>query len=153
MVKSCPNCQTEKEDYLFYTHKKNKSGLSSWCQSCIRAKAKIAYDKDPGLQRRMRATNILWRENNRFWCRFRHILNTYHLTLDQYYALEESQDFVCAVCKEDCELHVDHNHSTQKVRGLLCMGCNMGLGNFKDNLVKMQQAIEYLVKRGSYAPL
>jgi hypothetical protein len=44
-------------------------------------------------------------------------------------------------------LSVDHNHKTGKVRGLLCSNCNNGLGRFKENIIILQNAIEYLKRR------
>ncbi len=62
------------------------------------------------------------------------------------------QGGVCAVCgnspnmsKKRGGLHVDHDHSTGKVRGLLCESCNVGLGFFKDSSIKLAKAIEYLL--------
>lgn len=39
---------------------------------------------------------------------------------------------------------MDHNHKTEKFRGMLCSHCNRGLGNFKDNIEILEQAILYL---------
>ncbi len=61
----------------------------------------------------------------------------------------KSQDYKCAICKvEDSELNrvlsVDHDHSTGKIRGLLCHHCNTGLGLFRDNPELLRRAISYL---------
>ena len=40
--------------------------------------------------------------------------------------------------------HIDHCHNTGKIRGMLCEGCNIGLGGFKDNIVLLHKAIGYL---------
>jgi len=40
--------------------------------------------------------------------------------------------------------HVDHNHTTGKVRGILCQQCNQAIGLFKDNIFIIEKAAEYL---------
>lgn len=40
--------------------------------------------------------------------------------------------------------HIDHNHVTGKVRGILCAHCNQGLGHFRDNILFLENAINYL---------
>ena len=39
---------------------------------------------------------------------------------------------------------IDHDHKTGKLRGLLCHQCNVGIGNFKDDIDRMLNAILYL---------
>jgi hypothetical protein len=56
----------------------------------------------------------------------------------------EAQGGLCLVCEERPAEHVDHDHATGKVRGLLCFGCNGGLGQFRDRVDIMRNAIEYL---------
>ena len=43
-------------------------------------------------------------------------------------------------------LSVDHHHATGQMRGLLCNHCNVGLGNFKEDVSYLEAAIEYLKK-------
>lgn len=56
----------------------------------------------------------------------------YGITEDEYWAIWESQDGLCAICREECKtgqrLSVDHDHGTERVRGLLCRACNFRLG-------------------------
>ena len=61
------------------------------------------------------------------------------------------QGNVCAICRQDKKLNVDHNHRTGRVRGLLCIGCNGGVGAFSDDVQILVNAIEYL-KRPGIAP-
>lgn len=57
-----------------------------------------------------------------------------------------AQSGKCAICKVEFgfDFHVDHDHATGRVRGLLCRDCNLGLGHFHDNLTAMRQACRYL---------
>jgi len=66
----------------------------------------------------------------------------------------EDQDHKCAICREPIafngqQCHVDHDHVTGVIRGLLCGRCNRGLGHFRDSMKLLQQAIEYLRKATS----
>lgn len=58
---------------------------------------------------------------------------------------DESQG-CCNICGKYAgdSLHVDHDHETGAVRGLLCSDCNMGLGKLGDNLTGLQEAVDYL---------
>lgn len=68
------------------------------------------------------------------------------ITPEQYYEMAEAQEWRCLICKQtpNALLHVDHCHITNKIRGLLCGSCNIGLGHFKENLDYLAAAIEYL---------
>lgn len=72
------------------------------------------------------------------------------ITLEQYYAMRESQEGRCAICgcpdrTKARRLAVDHDHKSGKVRALLCHHCNTGLGNFRDDPALMMKAIQYLL--------
>ncbi len=84
-----------------------------------------------------------------------HLLKTYGITEADYDALIVAQGGKCAICQTsnpmvrsgaDARWHVDHDHDTGKVRGLLCFRCNSGLGHFDDDQTRLKQAIEYLAK-------
>jgi len=79
----------------------------------------------------------------------------YNLSLKDYQSLLKSQNGVCAICGRaetrknryggTCQLHIDHDHKTKKVRGLLCSKCNAGLGLFNDDIKLLKRAIKYLL--------
>lgn len=75
----------------------------------------------------------------------------YGITREDYENLLKRQGHCCAICKTNgvqrkghTYFHVDHDHSTGKVRGLLCDLCNRGLGYFKDDPYLMRKAAKYL---------
>lgn len=79
--------------------------------------------------------------------RNRHYIATYSLNAQEVEALLEAQGGVCAICKTGGggkPFHVDHDHNTGVVRGLLCHHCNVGLGHFKDSTGLLAMAIAYL---------
>jgi hypothetical protein len=65
----------------------------------------------------------------------------------EYYRLQLiSQQNLCPICtvELDRSAHADHDHSTNKPRGVLCARCNKGLGHFGDDVVRLKAAITYL---------
>lgn len=80
----------------------------------------------------------------------KHIKYKYGISMDRYNFLLSEQKGLCAICGNPPEqympLHIDHNHETGAVRGLLCTYCNFGLGHFRDSAVNLQNAIKYLEK-------
>lgn len=63
--------------------------------------------------------------------------------------LRLTQKNVCALCHNPAkgrkDLHIDHDHDTGVVRGLLCSGCNIALGLFKENTLTLTRAVAYLI--------
>ena len=60
------------------------------------------------------------------------------------------QNNCCAICFEVFSEvpHADHDHDTKEPRGLLCNGCNVALGHFKDSSRILESATAYLRKYG-----
>jgi hypothetical protein len=99
-----------------------------------------------------------WAEENREKRRDYFRLKNYGLTPEDYQLLLDQQGGVCAICggpprktkggKQDT-LHIDHDHDSMQVRGLLCGPCNVGLGSFQDDPVLLMKAWKYLkLKKG-----
>jgi hypothetical protein len=86
-----------------------------------------------------------------------HLKRKYGLTLEQYDAMLEAQGGVCAICRqprpEERTLHVDHDHDTGAIRGLLCFTCNNALGDFRDEPELFHAAAEYLDRDDELATL
>ena len=78
-----------------------------------------------------------------------YLRKAYGITLEYFFEMRERQKGLCAICGDvlpswGIKCHVDHDHTTGKVRGLLCHGCNVGLGKFHDNSSLMRKAADYL---------
>jgi hypothetical protein len=129
--KECRECG-ETDEANFYGYLKRQ------CKPCYRAYQR-AYDRQ-------------YREKRGFgkgreW----QMRRDYGIDLAEYLAMFDAQGGACAICRQDPtegerpkSLHVDHNHSTGKVRGLLCNGCNRALGFALDNPAILRAAADYL---------
>jgi hypothetical protein len=86
------------------------------------------------------------KERSLEYSRWYSLKKKFGLSKEQYEALLEGQNHVCAICGKGCTkaLAVDHCHTTGKVRGLLCNNCNRGVGHLKDSVENMTNAITYL---------
>lgn len=78
---------------------------------------------------------------------------TYGISADELDEMLESQNGRCAICGEKPErlasMHVDHDHERGHLRGLLCLSCNQGLGQFRDDPAMLLRAIVYLRQRSA----
>lgn len=78
-------------------------------------------------------------------------MRKYGMTIAEYDSMLDAQNYSCAICGVDEDdvsraLSVDHEHTTNRVRGLLCDNCNHGLGMFKDRPDLLEKAALYLRK-------
>ena len=86
---------------------------------------------------------------------FKNLKDLYNISKEQYSNLLQEQKGLCAnvYCKKppggygkETRLHIDHDHETGKVRGLLCANCNHALGKVKDSKLLLKGLIDYLNK-------
>lgn len=82
--------------------------------------------------------------------KYRNILRNYGLSKEDFLNLLELQNNKCALCEKPFnglgkrDVHVDHCHETNKVRGILCMPCNVALGMLGDNEEGLTKALNYI---------
>lgn len=99
---------------------------------------------------RHRASTKAWRERNVTRMKEYHLVQEFGLTWVQYIELLTTQEGVCAICKQPPQenklLSVDHDHTTQEVRGLLCSRCNLLLAGVEDTAYH-EKAVLYLESR------
>lgn len=133
MKKPCRVCNKNKKLEKFVKLSSSEDGHTNICKKCHRE-----------AQRRYRANN----PDNYKSSKLKH---KYGITLEELNQMKEEQKNTCYICPNDSEeLVVDHCHSTEKVRGLLCPACNKALGFFRDSPDNLHNAIKYLVKHGKY---
>lgn len=124
-IYKCRGCGEEKEAPLFPKDLRNKNGLNTRCKSCENA-----------------------RRNAKRKPRFHYTVEQLGMTREIYDAMLAEQKGVCAICgtppSPGRSLCVDHCHSTNKIRGLLCDKCNRILGQWKDDPALFNRAASYL---------
>jgi Recombination endonuclease VII len=121
-----------------------------------RAKYHSEYNKRWRAKRKIHVRNYFKKHNQKYRERnsesiyYGKIKYKYGLSKAKYEKLLTKQRGVCAIClrppseRKYGRLHVDHDHKTNKIRGLLCYNCNHGLGLFKDNRQNLYRAANYL---------
>lgn len=117
----CCDCKQDKPKNDFHKKSKRKRGYQYRCKECSRSK---------------------------------HLFDTYGISLETYNEMLLLQNNVCAICKsyghtkniKQYPFHVDHDHKTGKVRGLLCASCNLFVGYLetKDSIIEAMK--QYLAE-------
>jgi Recombination endonuclease VII len=123
--KWCPDCDLVKPFTEFPRMRSSSTGYATYCKPCHNARGKQSRDKVGG-------------------SRTYHLKRRYGVTQQEVEALITAQGGRCAICREAPAEHVDHDHESGRVRGVLCFNCNGGLGQFRDRLDVMASAIAYL---------
>lgn len=82
----------------------------------------------------------------------------YGITLEQYSLILQGQNGSCKICGQNKpdkmgRWKLDHSHVSGKIRGILCCGCNAGIGNFKDDPSLLRKAAAYLRDEGDHSPM
>lgn len=130
LTKICKTCKEEKELLAFQRDVTKTDGLRPYCKTCTSKRRKELLSKGTIRKRNLEK-------------------NFGKGALDFYASLFEKQKGVCAVCKRAengryKHLSIDHNHTTGKIRGLLCNNCNRALGLLKDSVEVLEAAKHYL---------
>jgi hypothetical protein len=123
-----------------------KATLRAWKQrnpEKVRAN-KHAYDKSPS---KRASDGRQYRKNpDVYWAR--NLKSKYGLTVDQYNAMFTAQGGKCIICGEPerpgKRLGVEHDHATNRVRGLACERCNRAIGLVQESSVTLRAAADYL---------
>ncbi|WP_127503488.1 endonuclease VII domain-containing protein [Actinoplanes solisilvae] len=122
----CPDCGEVKPLDSFPRSRGGTGGRGRYCKPCHNAR---------GVESRTRLHGST---------REYHLRHRYGIGQAEFDEMLLMQGGLCAICEADDPQHVDHDHRTGRVRGILCFNCNGGLGQFRDNPVFLAGAITYL---------
>lgn len=160
-MKTCKRCGESKPLEEFHRHKLTKDGRFNICKACAKLKAREYYAANQERMRELGRQKAQARRDadpageraKQYAARLK---KKYGITKEDYDRMLEQQEGQCAICGvtspgwpsiESGTFHVDHNHRTGEVRGLLCSTCNQGLGYFKDDPGLLSAAAAYLRAR------
>ena len=143
--KVCTLCGIDRD----LSHYRSRGGpqkhlLKSRCNFCLNKEHKKWVEDNPEKVKEYRLKDP-WTLVKR--CKRRNI--TPKELVDAY----EKQNGCCAICLSVIQISnsaIDHNHSTNDFRGILCKKCNRALGLFGDNPTTIKNAFNYLLKMGHY---
>ena len=148
--KRCTKCLEVKPLSEFYNNKRMYDGKHSQCAICIRLAMKLLRHSHPEKSReysRMRyANNKTKHSHSRRQTTYKRKFN---ITIEEYEAMLANQGGVCSICGRtqiNYRLSVDHNHSSGKIRGILCARCNTSLSRLED--VSWRRRAEYYLASG-----
>lgn len=148
-MKKCTRCGKTKALAEFSANKAAKDGLNYYCRPCHSLITKAYKSSHP---EEMKVSAKLSRDKGREKRWAYQIQKDYGCTVENYNRMFTEQEGRCLGCNRHQSeftqrLHVDHNHSTGLIRGLLCKGCNLTLGNAKDSIQTLESLIAYLKAR------
>lgn len=118
-LKTCNKCGLEKPHY--------KSERGNTCIDCKKESRRVRYAKQKEQEREY------------------HLQKKYNISQEVYEHMYSLQGGACKICEKNFpRLHVDHDHKTGNVRGLLCGSCNRAIGLLKDDVSNLTNAINYI---------
>jgi hypothetical protein len=125
-MKRCPDCEQYKPLSEFPRNRRTKNGFATYCKPCHNARGNESRKRLYGSSRHY------------------HLKRRYGIGAPEVENLIREQGDVCPVCDRPDPEHVDHDHATGRVRGILCFNCNGGLGQFGDDAQRLYRAAFYV---------
>ncbi len=162
--KTCRICGVSKPLTEFHRASGARDGHRGECRECFRELGRSRYianrekyiaaskawqqanpDRHNAYQReRNKQPEVKRRQRDAYYQR------TYGISAEDVDAMLQAQGGGCAICgrlpERLASLHVDHDHEHGNLRGLLCLSCNHGLGQFRDDPALLGAAADYLIR-------
>ncbi len=146
-MRTCSRCKTLKPLTDYHVSRRRIDGIDRRCKACNAEmhdewrRAHLGYAAQHARE---------WRAKYPDRARDHDVKRNYGLAHGSYDRMLAAQDGRCAICRTDQpggkgRFHVDHCHDTNRVRGLLCHNCNVGIGHFKNDVNLLNSAQVYLL--------
>lgn len=147
--RQCKTCGELKEISKFLRDIRCSNGYKRECITCATTRRRIRYNTDTQVKTKKLTQQRNWCKNNRHKLKGYNLKASFNISPENYTKMLLAQDNCCKICgthknKLKRSFAVDHCHTTNKIRGLLCSNCNIGLGQFKDDIILLKNAITYL---------
>jgi hypothetical protein len=170
-MQRCGRCKHEKPLDEFSPSYRGKVG--TWCRQCFREYQRGEGGSTPYPERPCSVCGRLYRpklvrvKNHAGYCsreckeaarkasgrmRASHLRKKFGITVEDYDRILEAQGGGCAICDNSVNrnspsrlyMHIDHDHKTGRIRGVLCDRCNQAIGHFEDDPALLRRAADYL---------
>lgn len=134
----------------FHKCKQRPDGHKVYCKRCTSEKQLERRQRDYERVRAVEArSRFKYKDAHSILNRIGYLRRQYGMTLEDYNMLLASQAGSCAACGADVtdggrNAHVDHDHTTGRVRGILCHSCNVSLGLLNDDPVRVRALLVYV---------
>lgn len=161
-VKRCNKCDLPKPVSHFYRASGTKDGRRGECVDCAKLIRRAWYDAN---REKAVAAAERWQRRNpervrvyqeayrsrperKRTMRDLYYRRTFGISADEFDVILVAQGRCCAICgvrpEREASLHVDHCHETGRIRGIVCLNCNQGIGKFNDDPELLERAAAYL---------
>lgn len=148
VYKQCTKCKLSKPATEFHKHSTGYYGVRADCKDCVALYSRTYRDINSDT---IKTKKKLYHKEKPEITRRSYLKRTYGISLETYNEMLLAQNNKCGICKSSYignkqhkHFHVDHCHKTGKIRGLLCGQCNSAIGQFKDNITILENAIKYI---------
>jgi hypothetical protein len=132
-VNTCITCKETKELTNFLKSTNTLTGYVNKCKACVAS------------------ASMIWRNKNKDYLKYYSAKQNFNISETEYTLLMQKTN--CDMCKISLEgkrKNIDHCHTSGKIRGVLCITCNTGLGKLGDSIESLEKALTYL-KSNTYA--
>lgn len=160
-MKTCLKCKQIKSHADFHKKSSSKDGLQKMCIQCTKDYKQSWYQVNKESEKartiaKQRANPEFYNARVKAWQKANPdrvkdtiLKRDFGISLEQYNQLLKTQDNSCAICKTNQSqqrimMAVDHDHTSNKIRGLLCDLCNRGIGLLKDDPMLLDRASSYI---------